>query len=209
MHEKLKWLATSIQVILMAVVGLGCKPAVAAEQSAPVASAGVHTPKNTSKGMQGAPSVDLVVAAGAVGDDALAYGIYIFHLKCSGSCDLERITLNECSRTEAGTAAFIPRADLWSSSLNSMTIKKITGNQIELEVYQAFEHGFPATATFTFDSTANPFKVLTGFKTIGFLDLRSGAKTHADAQVDYVPLANDRLKTLDCPVSLRGLTHGP
>ena len=62
--------------------------------------------------MNGVPTyVDTEFAAGAVGDAALGRGLYLFHLKCSAniSCELERITLNECANDESGPSVSTPR----------------------------------------------------------------------------------------------------
>ena len=152
-----------------------------------------------------APTIDLVIAAGEAGDESLSRGVYLFHLKCAGSCDLERTSLNEC--TNKGDAKFVPRVAEYSSSMGNMEIKAVSHNTLELVVYQAFEHLLPATLTFTFDPAGPPFEKLTAFKTSGFRDFRDWPKNF-DKVVEFVPVETDRVKALDCPVFLPGLNHG-
>jgi hypothetical protein len=153
----------------------------------------------------GAPSLDITIATGAAGDDDLAQGLYIFHLKCSGSCDLDRITLNQCSKSKHGETTFVPRVDEWSTTTNRMTAAQVSDSQIRLTVYQAFEHQLPAQMTLTFNSSGPPFTNLVDLKTTGFLDLREFPKLR---EIEYVPISDDRVKALNCPVFLPGLKRG-
>jgi hypothetical protein len=77
-------------------------------------------------------------------------------------------------------------------------------NQIELTVYQAFGRKLPAKMTLTFAVEQPPLRTLTHFKTSGFIDGRRWPDI--GAQIEYVPIKHDRIKVLDCPVALPGLT---
>ena len=154
-----------------------------------------------------APTLDVKIAVGAVGDADLMQGVYIFHLKCSGSCDLDRIALNQCSKSGYGKATFAPRVDKWSTTTNSMTAKQISGNQVLLTVFQAFEHGLPAQMTITFNSSGEPFTRVVGLRASGFLDFGVFPELKP---IEYAPVPSDRVKALDCPALLPGLNpSGP
>jgi hypothetical protein len=148
----------------------------------------------------------LEVAAAAADDETLSRGIYLFRVWGGDSfLELQRLTLNECSTAQGEEASFLPSVDTWSTS-SPLPLKatKVSDNQIELSFYQAFHHGFPATMTLTFDPKSRPFSKLTELKTHGFIDLR-----YFPGQIkyiDYAPIETDRLKSLDCPVCLRGLS---
>ena len=151
-------------------------------------------------------SLDIEIAAGAAGDKTLADGVYLFHLKCSAdiSCELERTTLNECTKTREGAPAFLPRLASWVTWTSQLEVRQIASHEIELTVYQAFGKKLPAKMLLTFVAGKSPpFEELTGLRTTGFIDLRFWPDL--DKKIEYVPVQNDRAKVLDCPVSLRGL----
>ena len=154
----------------------------------------------------GAPTIDVTIATGAAGDDDLTQGVYIFHLKCAGSCQLDRITLNQCSKNEHGDAVFAPKVDEWSTATNMMSFEQISKNQIRLTVYQDFARLLPAQMTMTFNTLDQPFTGLADLKTAGFLDFRA-FPGQRPTKIEYVPLAHDRLKALNCPALLPGMDH--
>ena len=150
-------------------------------------------------------NLDVEINAGVAGDKTLAHGIYLFHLKCSSdiSCGLDRISLNECSKTRSNKMGFYPKIDSWSTWAGRMEVKQLSSNEIELIVYQAFEHKLPAKVILTFESREPFFKRLTDFKTSGFIDLQSWP--NIDVPIEYAPIQIDRWKSLDCPLLLHGL----
>ncbi len=152
---------------------------------------------------------DLEFAAAAAGDETLAHGVYLFQV--SGDrvfIQLQRITLNECAKIQGKKPSFQPRVDFWSTTTPlRLKAAKLSDNQIELSLFQAFHHGLPATMTLTFDPDSPPFSKLMGMKSQGFIDVRYFPKEIRP--IDYVPIQSDRLKTLDCPVYLRGLSSAP
>jgi hypothetical protein len=150
--------------------------------------------------------VDIQFAAGAAGDETLAHGVYLFRLKCAAdlSCGFEKLTLNECGLRDAAAATFSPRAEEWSTSRDSLTVRRTASNRIELTVYQALGRKLPATAVLTF-AAEPPWRQLTDFATSGFIHGRLWPDINA--HIDYVPIKHDRVKMLDCPVALPGLTR--
>jgi hypothetical protein len=151
----------------------------------------------------------LEFAAAAADDEALAHGIYLFQVWGGDSfIELQRITLNECSDAQSKEASFLPTVENWSTtSPLGLKATRVSDNQIELSLYQAFHHGFPATMTLIFDPNSPPFRKLIELKTRGFIDLK-----YFPGQIryiDYVPVKTDRLKALNCPVYLRGLSSNP
>jgi hypothetical protein len=150
--------------------------------------------------------VDSEIAVGALGDELLAHGIYLFHLRCSSDlyCSLDRILLNECVRTKNGDVNFIPRVDNWSTSPGGrLDVKQVPNNELALIVYQAFGNQLPAKISLTFDTKGPAFRRLIGFKRTGFIDGR--LRPDITTRVEYMPVQGDRKKTLDCPVFLHGL----
>jgi hypothetical protein len=147
------------------------------------------------------------VAAGAAADNALEQGIYLFRLGCSPNlsfCNLERITLNQCTVGKDAERAFLPQVDSWTTSSRRLEVRRSGNHEIELTVYQAFGQKLPARVVLTFvPGKAQPYDELAGFKTTGFIDLRLWP--NIDKQIEYVPVESDRSKVLDCPVLLRGL----
>lgn len=151
-------------------------------------------------------SLEVEIAAGAAGDEALAHGVYLFRLKCSADlvCSFQRLTLNECTAAKDGTSTFTPRADLWTTSTGQLSVRQIGRNDVELTVYQAFGKKLPAKVLLTFASgPMHPFQELANLKTTGFIDLR--AWPDINRTIDYIAVQKDQTKALDCPISLRGL----
>jgi hypothetical protein len=148
----------------------------------------------------------LEFAAAAADDKDLSRGIYLFQVWGDDTfLELQRITLNQCSSVEGQQPSFSPRVDVWSTtSPMRLEATKVSDNQVELSLYQAFHHGLPATMTLTFDSNSKSFTKLTQLKTHGFIDLSYFPKEIR--YIDYVPVETDRLKSLDCPLYLRGLS---
>lgn len=151
---------------------------------------------------QGVTSIDVSIATSELGDKDLVRGIYIYHLKCAGSCELNRITLNQCSAPENAESGFVPRVDYWSSA-RWIKAKQTASNRVELTIYQAFEHGLPAKMTWIFNSSGRPFTTLQELRTSGFIDYREFPKKIVP--IEFVPVQADRLKTMDCPARLIGL----
>jgi hypothetical protein len=147
-------------------------------------------------------SLDVEVALGVQGDEKLEHGVYIFHLKCSGSCELSRITLNQCVSAKNAEPSFAPRVDYWSSS-RWIKAQQIGNDRVELTIFQAYDHGLPAKMTWIFNSSGTPFTTLRELRTSSFIDYREFP--NKVVPVDFVPVSNDRLKLMDCPVRLRGL----
>jgi len=164
---------------------------------------GAAAATEASRVRRGVTTVDVVIATGEVGDRDLARGIYIYHLKCAGSCELSRISLNQCAKTNHGDSAFIPRVDSWIGS--QWISARQTDNRIELTVYQAFERGLPANMSWTFDSSEGPLRMLKELKTSGFIDYSKFPEKMVP--LEFEPIARDRLKNLDCPVMLNGLAR--
>jgi hypothetical protein len=149
----------------------------------------------------------LEFAAGAADDASLSRGVYLFQVWGDQLfLELQRITLNECSTPGNGEARFVPRANIWATNLPlGLEAVKVSDTELAITVYQAFGHGLPAKMNLTFDAQGTPFSKLVRIKTSGFIEPR-----YFPAQlkpIEFVPIEADRLKTLDCPVQLRGL-HG-
>jgi hypothetical protein len=160
--------------------------------------------EQTSNKARGVSSLDVDIAVGEAGDDKLERGIYIFHLKCAGLCEMSRITINQCSIPKNAESGFVPKVDYWSSS-HWIKAKQTANNRVELVVYQAFEHGLPAKMTWIFNSSGAPFTTLQQLLTSGFIDYREFPNKIVPVQ--FVPIPTDRLKAMDCPARLRGLNH--
>jgi len=162
----------------------------------------------TTLNVNGLPyGVDVEIATGAAGDDALAHGAYLFRLKCSSdlSCSFQRVTLDKCTKGDGSNPALSTRVDTWLTSSGLLAVKQLSNSEIELTVYyQAFGNQLPAKVILTFASEGVPFKRLTNFRTTGFVDLRFSPDTNTG--IAYVPIQNDRKMLLDCPIFLRGLT---
>jgi hypothetical protein len=156
-----------------------------------------------SKNSRAVSSLDVEIATTEAGDEKLERGIYIFHLKCAGSCELSRITLNQCSAPRSAESGFVPRVDYWSSP-RWIEAKQTAKNRVEVTVYQAFEHGLPAKMTFIFNPSGTPFTTLQELLISGFIDYREFP--NRVAPVELVPLPTNRLKAVDCPARLRGLS---
>jgi hypothetical protein len=149
---------------------------------------------------------NLQFAAAAAGDKDLSHGIYLFRVWGGDDfLELQRITLNECSNAVGQQPSFSPYVDVWSTtSPRKLKAVKTSANQIELSLYQASDQGLPATMTLTFDPNSRPFTKLTELKTHGFVSVPDFPREIT--YIDYVPVETDRLKSLDCPVYLRGLS---
>jgi hypothetical protein len=152
-------------------------------------------------GKMGVDSIDLTIATREVGDADLASGIYIYHLKCSRSCELTRITLNKCSKENKDAASFTPTSDHWVGS--DWISAQQTSNKIRLKVYQAFGQQLPAEMFWTFNSEGGRLTTLRNLTTTGFIDYSQFPSKLAPIEFEPIPL--DRSKTLDCPVALKGL----
>lgn len=201
MHKPVVLLISILQVALFVLSGIAVNEAAAAQEPAS------HVAKTLQ--VDGVSySLEIEIAAAAAGDDTLARGVYVFRLKCSAdiSCGLERITLNECALGKDGAPAFSPRVDSWSTWSGQLVVRQTGSHEIELTVYQGLGKKLPAKMILTFASDKSPpFKELADLKTTGFINLRSFP--NIDTRIEYVPVQNDRKKTLDCPVSLRGLSR--
>jgi hypothetical protein len=149
---------------------------------------------------------NLQFAAAAADDKDLSHGIYLFRVWGGDTfLELQRITLNECSNAEGQQPSFSPYVDVWSTtSPRRLKAVKISANQIELSLYQASDQGLPATMTLTFDPNSRPFTKLIELKTHGFIIVSDFPRDIT--YIDYVPVETDQLKSLNCPVYLRGLS---
>jgi hypothetical protein len=207
MRQQLGLLIAIFHVLLLALSGLWPNTLLAAEPTGNQTSKNIRERGPTTLNVNGLPyGVDVEIATGAAGDDALAHGAYLFRLKCSADlfCSFQRVTLNECTKGDGSDPAFSTRVDSWLTSSGLLAVKQLSNNEIELTVYQAFGNQLPAKVILTFASEGVPFKKLTNFRTTGFVDLRFWPDTKT--VIAYVPIQNDRKKLLDCPVLLRGLT---
>lgn len=143
----------------------------------------------------------------SVRDDAkLEHGIYLFNINCVAldSCSLQRISLNECVQDKKGISSFTPKVYEWASWAGFLEAN-LSGNVLELMVFQGTHHQLPAKVVLTFDSLDPSFAQLKSFKASGFVDFRVWPEI--DTRIEYVPLQSDRLKQLDCPVFLPGIHH--
>lgn len=157
----------------------------------------------TPKWRTGVDSIDITVAAREVGDADLARGIYIFHLKCSRSCELSRITLNKCLKAESGELSFTPTVDNWIGP-QWISAKQIA-NRIRVRVYQAFGRHLPADIDWIFNSDRGRLTSLSTLKTAGFIDYSQfPAKI---VSIGFEPIPHARSKILDCAVALKGLAQ--
>jgi hypothetical protein len=200
-HKQIKRLAWTSLTALLVVSGFEVADATAAVH----AVSDVRNP--TKLQVDGVSySLDVEIAAGAAGDDSLARGVYVFRLKCSAdiSCSLERVSLNECTTTDASGPGFSPRVDSWSTWSGQLAVRQIGSHEIEATLYQALGKKLPASVTFTFASGhPHPFKAIAEFKTSGFIDPRHWPD--AKKGIEYVAIQKDRMKMLDCPIALHGL----
>lgn len=122
--------STEKEVLVRRQIGLLTSIILALVMSAAVGSSGQRILK-----WNGIPSpVDVAVTAGAAGDEDLAHGVYLFHLKCSAdiSCEFDRLTLNECTPPKDGEAQFSPRMDIWSTTSGLLAVRQPASNKIEL-----------------------------------------------------------------------------
>ena len=149
--------------------------------------------------------IDVQIATGAAGDESLDHGVYLFHVKCSAdrSCMLQRIVLNECSRSANGGDDFAARADTWGTTLGSLAVKHESSTSIEFIVFQALGSKVPATVKLGFEHRESPISRLTAFAATDFIDLRSWPKI--TNRVNYEPVPTDRTKMMNCAVRLPGL----
>ena len=131
------------------------------------------------------------------------HGIYLFKIDCAlDSCSVERISLNECVRNANGQVSFKTKTYSWASWAGFLEVK-ITGNKLELMVFQGTHHQLPANITLTFSSLSPPFTQVKSFKATGFIDIAVWPeKTNF---IDYIPIEGDQFKELDCPVFLPGI----
>jgi hypothetical protein len=161
----------------------------------------------TTLAVKGVPYyIDTEIGTGIQGDESLALGIYMFHLKCASdlTCQLDLIALNECDKKDKNEEAhFIPRGFSWNTSSGLLEVRQLSDYQVELVVYQAAWKKLPAKIILTYDSKSTPFRHLTNFKGIGFIDRRYWPDV--TKHVDYIAVQFDRTKNVDCPVFLRGL----
>lgn len=173
-------------------------------RSLPDENQAIKKSSSTTSYVNGVPfSIDLTVTASVQGDEQLEQGIYVFKLKCAAnSCGLERFSLNECT-TKNGVTSFIPKVDSWNSWSGFLEAKQLSNTQLELVVFQAFEHLLPARIILTFDPKELPFKKLTSFEGSGFIDGRLWPDINT--RIGYTGLHGDRNKLLDCPVFLPGI----
>jgi hypothetical protein len=155
----------------------------------------------TINGIRGPIHVE--IAASIKGDVKLERGIYLFKIYCAlESCNIERISINECIQIKNGTSSFRPRVDIWSSWAGFLEAN-LSGNVLELTVFQGTHHQLPAKVLLTFDRFDQGFMRLISFKASGFINL--GAWPDIENRIEYAPLYGDQLKKLDCPVFLPGL----
>ena len=105
-------------------------------------------------------NVDVEIAAGAAGDEALANGVYIFRLKCSADlfCSFERVTLNECTAGSGGGPTFSTRVDSWVTSSGLLAVKQLSNNDLARGYYASsvWGIGFQTRVTLTFASEGAP-----------------------------------------------------
>jgi hypothetical protein len=163
---------------------------------------GAATTADESQRERPVTSIDISIATGELGDKDLVRGIYIYHLKCAGSCELNRITLNQCSNDKNDHSSFAPRVDNWIG--HQWISAKQIGNRIELTVYQAFGRKLPAKMTWTFNSLGAGLASLSELKTAGFIDYNQFPTKVVP--LEFEPVPRDRPKRFDCPVLLKGLT---
>src|SRR5579862_4447091 len=145
--------------------------------------------------------VNVTIAMGQVGDADLKRGIYIYHLTCNVHCFLSRFTLNECATANSSESSFTPSVQKWGG--NNMLRANQVGNRIELTVYQATGPAEPAHMTWTFDGDL--LERLRDVKTSGFLDYSQLPEKMVP--IEFVPIPRSRLKVMDCPVALPGLSE--
>lgn len=148
-------------------------------------------------------SVDSIVATHEVGDAELKHGIYIYHLKCSRTCELNRITLNTCAAAKSGATSFTPTTDHWIGP-NWISAKQMA-TTIQVKIYQAFGRQLPAEMAWTFNSESGRLTTLRGLTTTGFIDNTQFPEKLVPMAFEAIPL--DRSKIFDCPVALKGLTQ--
>jgi hypothetical protein len=138
---------------------------------------GVHSP------------IDIKIAAIALGDGKSDQGVYIFNINCAlDSCILRRISLNECGQNEQGQLGFTPKTYEWASWAGFLE-GNLTGNTLELVVFQGTHHQLPAYVSLSFDTQNPPFTGLQAFKATGFIDFMIWPIT--DKRIEYIPLAED------------------
>ena len=152
---------------------------------------GIHSP------------IQVEVATSRLDDVKLEHGIYIFKIYCAlDTCSVERMSLNECVQDKNGKLSFTPKTYSWTSQAGFLEAS-LSGNILEVIVFQATHHQLPAKILLTFDSITSVAPQLKSFKASGFIDSRLWPDTNS--RFEYVPIEGDQWKQLDCPVFLPGI----
>ena len=147
--------------------------------------------------------IKIEIATSLSGDESLKQGIFLFKVHCAlGHCFLERLSLNECLQDKKGKFSFTPKLYSWTSQAGFLEAN-LSGNVLELDIFQAAHRQLPAKMILTFYSTNPPHTKLKSFKAIGFIDFLKWPDT--DTRIEYIPLHGDQLKELDCPIFLPGI----
>jgi len=133
-------------------------------------------------------------------------GIELFKIQCAPEmCSLTRILLNNCIQNAKGQVFSKPGGGTITTQ-SSFLEAKLLGNKLELVLYQATHHSFPAKIIATFEDLS--LSKLKSFTATDFIDSSLGAKyfyEHLDARVEYIPFQGNQFKKLDCPVFLPGI----
>jgi len=148
--------------------------------------------------------IQIQIATSILDDNKLERGIYLFNIHCAlDSCSLERISLNECAKDKEGKSSFSPSVYTWTSWAGFLEAT-LSGNILELVVFQGTHHQSPARMILNLDFSDAHSIQLKSFKATGFIDFRKWPEK--DLRIEYTPLRGNQFKQLDCPVFLPGIT---
>jgi hypothetical protein len=147
--------------------------------------------------------IQIEVAATVRSNSKFDGGIYLFKVHCAlDRCSVERLSLNECTQNSKGQFSFIPKTYLWASWAGFLEAN-LTGNVLELVIFQGTHRQLPANITITFATQGSPFTQVKAFKATGFIDF--AVWPEKDNRIEYIPIEGDQLKQLTCPVFLPGI----
>ena len=145
------------------------------------------------------PNVNLTIAVREK-KEPLGKDIHLFTLYCGlGACSLAQLSLNECRVYDDNQTAFTPSYFKWATWLDTLDVKLINSDTLEITVFQGTHRSFPAHIHIVF-LPQQPFaEKIIEFQATGF------RFTDTSENGEYIPISGpSHLEHLDCPLLVPG-----